>query len=38
MALCLAVSVMLAWVQNTGKEKFVLLQEAFFIPSWEKGT
>ena len=29
-ALCLAVSVMLAWVQNTGKEKVVLLQGTFY--------
>jgi len=29
-ALCLAVCVMLAWVQNTGKEKVVLLQGTFY--------
>lgn len=29
-ALCLAVCVMLAWVQNTGKEKVALLQGTFY--------
>lgn len=34
-ALYLAVSVMLAWVHGTGKEKIVIYR-AHFIPSWEK--